>query len=83
MIIHLTTISLAFLLPLVNYPLGKVFLSTIILLPAHWIIDASKAEISHLLKPQPDKKFFWILIGLDQILHITILYLIFNFLVIK
>jgi len=81
MLAHAGIISAAFFLPLINYPAGKVFLATAIVFVAHVLVDAGKVEAYKFLKLDPFNGGYWKLLGIDQILHISVIYAAFSFIV--
>lgn len=82
MLAHGLIMAGAFFLPLINYPSGKVVLGTLILFAGHIVIDAIRCETTRIFKVVPGTYIFSVSLGIDQILHITLIYLLFNFLVI-
>lgn len=81
MVAHGAIMALAFFLPLINYPSGKVFLATLILFVSHMIIDALRTEANRIFKVVPGTYLFAVSLGIDQIFHISLIYLLFTFLV--
>ncbi len=82
MLAHGAIMALAFFLPLINYPSGKVVLGTFILFLGHIMIDAVRYEVNRVFKVIPGTYTFALSLGIDQILHISLIYLLFNFLVV-
>jgi hypothetical protein len=82
MLAHGAIMALAFFLPLINYPSGKVVLGTFILFAGHMLIDAVRYEANRIFKVVPGTYAFAVSLGIDQILHISVLYLLFNYLII-
>jgi len=83
MLLHAGMMGLAFFLPLVNYPAGKTVLAAGILVILHATLDAVRVEIGRALKLLPGTWGGSISLGIDQILHITIIYLLFRFIVLS
>ncbi|MFZ5932859.1 MAG: DUF3307 domain-containing protein, partial [Patescibacteria group bacterium] len=66
-----------------NYPSGKVLLGTLILFVAHMLIDAIRTETTKLFKVMPGTYPSAVSLGIDQILHISVIYSLFNFFIIQ
>jgi len=81
MLAHGIVMVIAFFLPLVNYPAGKVIIGALIIFISHIVIDAIIVEIKRLLKINPSGYLFHAFTGIDQILHISILYFVFSHLI--
>jgi len=81
MLAHAGMMGLAFFLPLISYPAGRTVLGAGILFVLHAIVDAVRVEINRTLKLLPGTWGGSISLGIDQIAHITIIYLLFRFLV--
>ena len=82
MLAHTAIMALAFFLPLINYPSGKVVLGTAIILVVHALIDAVRGESTRIFKVVPGTYLYAFSLGLDQIAHITTLYFVFTRLII-
>jgi hypothetical protein len=78
MLAHGGIMAVSFFIPLISYPAGKVIIGTLIVLISHLIIDAFIVEVKRLLKVDPPKYLFYVFLGIDQILHISILYFVFS-----
>lgn len=81
MLAHAGVMGLAFFLPLINYPAGRTVLGAGILFVLHTAVDAARVEINRSLKLLPGTWGGSISLGIDQIVHISIIYLLFRFLV--
>jgi hypothetical protein len=81
MLAHAAMMGLAFFLPLINYPAGRTVLAAGILFILHIIIDAVRVETNKALKLLPGTWGGSVSLGIDQILHVSIIYLLFRFLV--
>jgi len=81
MLAHAGMMGLAFFLPLVSYPAGRAVLGSGILIILHVLIDAIRVEINRVMKLLPGTWGGSISLGIDQILHISIIYLLFRLLV--
>lgn len=79
MLIHGATMALAFFLPLFNFPAGRTIGATLIVFLSHVTIDSLRVEINRILKLVPGTYGGALSLGLDQILHISIIYLLFRF----
>ena len=78
MLAHGVIVAVAFFLPLINYPAGKVIIGFLIIFISHVVIDALIVEIKRLIKIESSKYLFYAFMGIDQILHISILYFVFS-----
>jgi hypothetical protein len=78
---HGTIMALAFFLPLINYPAGKTVVGALLVFVLHILLDAVRAEVNRILKIQPFTYLFNVSLGIDQILHISIIYFIFTYLI--
>lgn len=81
MLVHATMMALAFFLPLISYPAGKAVLASGILFILHIIVDATRVEINRILNLLPGTWGGSISLGLDQIAHVSIIYLLFRIVV--
>jgi len=81
MLAHAGMMGLAFFLPLISYPAGSTVLGAGILFVLHILIDASRIEINRIMRLLPGTWGGSISLGIDQIAHISIIYLLFRFLV--
>jgi hypothetical protein len=81
MLAHAAIMALAFFLPLINYPAGKTVLAAGILFILHAIIDSVRVEVNRIFKLPLGTWGGSISLGIDQILHVSIIYLLFRFLV--
>lgn len=82
MLVHGAIMALAFFLPLINYPAGKTVLGALVVFVLHIVLDALRGELNRILKIEPSKYLFDVSMGIDQILHISILYFVFTRLII-
>lgn len=81
MLAHAGIMALAFFAPLVNYPAGRTVMAAAVLFIIHATIDAARLKINQVLKLSPGTWGGSISLGIDQILHISIIYLLFRLLV--
>ena len=81
MLAHAGMMTVAFFLPLISYPAGKTVLAAGLLFVLHITIDASRIEINRILKLLPGTWGGSISLGIDQIAHISIIYLLFRIVV--
>lgn len=77
MLAHAGIAALAFFVPLTTYPAGTTVTATLILFVAHALQDAAKVEFNRILKLSPTQYLYWASFGLDQMLHVTVIYLLF------
>jgi len=82
MLIHGAVMAVAFFLPLINYPAGKTLLGALAVFVLHMTQDAIRVKVNGLLKVQPVSWPFYISLGIDQILHISVIYFLFSYFVI-
>lgn len=82
MLAHGAIMGLAFFLPLINYPAGKVVMGGLAVFASHILIDALRIEVNGLFKLDSGKYLFWAIQGIDQALHVSVLFLLFNFLIV-
>jgi len=75
---HCAIATFAFLIPLLNYPLGKSLLGALIIFISHLVIDNLKKSADLLFKLNPEKYLSWAFLGIDQILHITVIFFTFQ-----
>lgn len=78
MVLHAGIMTLAAFIPLATYPAAKVLGFLLVVFVAHITIDASRVEINRFFRVNPEKYLFWALLGVDQILHLSILYFAFS-----
>lgn len=78
MLIHIFTVTILFLVPLYNQPLAKSLLGALVIFLSHLLTDVIKVEISRILKLEPSRYLYWTLFGVDQIIHVSIIYLVVN-----
>jgi len=78
---HGAIMALAFFLPLINYPAGATVIGALMVFVLHILLDAARVEINRILKIQPVTYPFYVSMGIDQILHISIIYFIFAYLI--
>lgn len=83
LIFHSLTCSLAFLLPLINFPIRSVVWGFLIIFLTHILIDGLRVEIGRIYKLTPKDYIFWVSLGVDQILHVSVLYFVACFLVLS
>ena len=83
MLAHAGIMALAFFLPLINYPAGKAVLGAIILFVVHALIDMVRTETTRIFNIVPGTYFFAVSLGVDQILHVSVIYLLFSYFVIS
>jgi len=81
MLAHSLIMAVAFLIPLFNYLLAKTLTGGIIIFITHIFIDNLKVGLGKILKLSPEKHLYWAAIGIDQILHLTVIYLNFILLI--
>jgi len=81
MLAHAGMMALAFFLPLIGYPAGRAVLASGILFILHIIVDATRIEINRIFKLLPGTWGGSISMGLDQVAHISIIYLLFRIVV--
>jgi len=81
MLAHAGMMTLAFFLPLISYPAGRTVLAAGALFVLHLIVDAARIEINRVLKLLPGTWGGSISLGIDQIAHISIIYLLFRIVV--
>lgn len=81
MLAHIGLIGIFTFFPLLlmNFPLMTSLRSSLIVVLAHLVIDIIKAEHGHRYHVSPLEYRYWPLLGLDQALHITTLYLIITY----
>ena len=79
MLYHVVIVTLLFLIPLVGYPLGKAIIGALITFLTHLIVDMLRVELGKIFKLTPDKYFYWVLFGMDQILHLTAIFLVLTY----
>jgi len=82
MLAHSAIMALAFFLPLINYPAGKTVIAAVVIFISHTFIDALRVEVNRILKITPGTYFGAVSLGIDQSLHISIIYLLFNYFII-
>ncbi len=83
MLAHGVIVTFAFCLPLINYPVKNAIMGILAVFVLHVLIDISTVEARRWLKVGPKDYYFWIVLGIDQILHISTLFVVFNYLVIR
>ncbi len=82
MLAHGAIMALAFYLPLINYPARNAIIGSLAVFVLHVPIDALIVEAKRWLKVGPKSYYYWAVFGIDQALHVTILFVVFNYLVI-
>lgn len=75
MIQHGIICATLFALPLYRSPAINLIYGTLFIFFTHVVIDAIRVEIGKKYKLNPNSHNFWALLGIDQILHITCLFL--------
>ena len=81
MLLHALIAAIAFFGPLARFTSNNVLIGSAVVFVSHAIIDAFRVEIMRRYKINFSKYSFWALLGIDQILHISVLYLVFSYLV--
>lgn len=78
MLAHVVIISVATLLPLLafQHSLSRIFIGTTWIFLSHLTIDIIRSYANRRLHLTPDTHAFWVSLGIDQILHVTALYLV-------
>ena len=77
MLLHVFITSLSFSVVLLFFETdyNKVIISFLIILISHLTIDVLRQEVIIKNKINTDQRMYWILLGLDQILHVSFIYL--------
>lgn len=77
MLLHVFITSLSFSTVLLFFETDyhKVIISFLIILVSHLTIDVLRQEVIIKNKINTDRRMYWILLGLDQILHVLFIYL--------
>ena len=83
MLFHSAIMALAFFLPLINYPAGKTIIGAWVIFCFHILIDALRKEATTIFKIEPGTYWFAVSLGIDQILHVSALYLVFTYLIVR
>lgn len=76
MLMHGLICAIAFFVPLYYFPFGIILFSSAVIFASHVAIDAIRVEINKKMKFSPDKYHFWALLGIDQILHIGVIFIL-------
>lgn len=78
MLAHLGITAIGIILPLVFFhlALARILLALAIILLSHLAIDVVRPYLHRRWHITPDNGLFWQLLGIDQILHLTVLYLL-------
>jgi len=80
MIIHSFTAAALFFIPLFNYPFVKSLIGSVIVFLSHILIDNLKNFLCNIFKTTSERSLFYVFTGIDQILHVTVILLVFVFL---
>ncbi len=73
--IFITTIFPAIFLLFFNFPINNILVLSVLIAVSHISVDIVRQEILAIFKINSNQKQFWILLGLDQMLHIYFIYL--------
>lgn len=73
--IFITFFTPMVLLLILNFDVSKVFKILSFMCMSHLVIDVIRQEIHSKYKITPNDRNFWILLGVDQILHVYFIYL--------
>ena len=82
MLLHGVIMSLAFVIPLLGFNLGRVAVGAFFLFLLHTATDAARGEINRTFKLKSENYFYWVVLGIDQILHISAIYFLFVYFVV-
>lgn len=80
MLAHGVIMVFAFYLPLINYSVKNVIIGSLAVFILHVLIDILTVEARRWLKAGPKDYYFWAILGIDQILHVSTLFVVFNYL---
>ena len=75
--IHVGVYSLPYFLLAVFYPISLVILFVGINFLLHWVTDYVSSRLTSFLWKHEERHWFFVIIGLDQALHFTALFLTF------
>lgn len=81
MLLHGGIMALAFFIPLINFPAGKTILGAIVIFGVHIIIDALRVEVNRIFNILPGTYLGAVSLGIDQMLHISAIFFVFNYFV--
>lgn len=74
MLLHASFSTLPFIILFVNFSIAMTIFGALMIFVSHLVIDTCRKELNLRQKLNPEKHSYWIILGVDQIAHLTVFY---------